>query len=330
MRIKFRACGFTLLSVILLSSIACSPIQTIDESPPKPKDLDEKNSTSKGTPTEKKIEVPKMVKIDDSGRRSVQVETTVPGDVDTVWKAVATPEGISAWFVPTTAEYDADGKPVKVIANFGPGMESISQVTEWSPPKRLGATSQDLGLDAPVIDTVWEVEPSEKGKCLVRVSHSLVSDSVQYDKSLEAWAKGWPDFFRILNLYLIHFPGQKSSLIQLTGFSSAPRSELWPSLKQELGFGEPEVGESIQTSGDVPSLTGVVERIGQDPNPEELLLRLSSPSSGLAHIFCLPMGEQILVSIRIILYGEEASQLKELEESKWQDWIKSHYPPAQQ
>ena len=90
---------------------------------------------------------------DDSGRRSVQVEVELPGNQAELWRAVATPEGISSWFVPTTAEYDADGQPVRVVANFGPGMESVSTVTEWNPPHRLSAESRDLGESAPVVTT---------------------------------------------------------------------------------------------------------------------------------------------------------------------------------
>lgn len=41
------------------------------------------------------------VKIDASGRRSVQVEVEVPGTPEQVWQAIATGPGVSSWFVPT-------------------------------------------------------------------------------------------------------------------------------------------------------------------------------------------------------------------------------------
>jgi hypothetical protein len=41
------------------------------------------------------------VKIDPSGRRSVQVEVEVPGTPEQVWQAIATGPGVSSWFVPT-------------------------------------------------------------------------------------------------------------------------------------------------------------------------------------------------------------------------------------
>ena len=68
---------------------------------------------------------------DDSGRRNVQVEVEVPGAAEEVWRAISTAAGISSWFVPTTTEYDAEGKPVRMTSDFGPGMESIPTEAYW-------------------------------------------------------------------------------------------------------------------------------------------------------------------------------------------------------
>ena len=57
------------------------------------------------------------VKKEASGRRSVQVETEVPGTPEEVWQAIATGPGISSWFVPTAFE-ERDGTPVAVTSNL--------------------------------------------------------------------------------------------------------------------------------------------------------------------------------------------------------------------
>src|SRR5437868_7990331 len=82
------------------------------------------------------------VKKEASGRRSVQVEVEVPGTPEEVWQAIATGPGISSWFVPAEFE-ERDGKPVAVMLNFGPGMESRSVVTAWDPP-RMFAKEADV------------------------------------------------------------------------------------------------------------------------------------------------------------------------------------------
>ena len=61
------------------------------------------------------------VKIDPSGRRSIQVEVEVPGTPEQVWEAIATGSGISSWFVPTEMEGRVGGI---MTCHFAPGMDS--------------------------------------------------------------------------------------------------------------------------------------------------------------------------------------------------------------
>ena len=55
------------------------------------------------------------VKVESSGRRSIQVDVEVPGTPEEVWQAIATGPGISAWFVPTEFE-EQGGKLVEMPA----------------------------------------------------------------------------------------------------------------------------------------------------------------------------------------------------------------------
>src|SRR5262245_60112242 len=107
------------------------------------------------------------VKKESSGQRSVQVEVEVEGTPEEVWQAIATGPGVSSWFVPTTIESDEQGKPTRVLSNFGPGMESVATVTSWNPPHKFTADSADLGPDAPKVATEWIVEAKSGGKCVV-------------------------------------------------------------------------------------------------------------------------------------------------------------------
>ena len=76
------------------------------------------------------------VKKDASGRRSVEAEVEVPGTPEEVWQAIATGPGISSWFVPTDGRRACRRR--RRSANFGPGMESVSTITDVgsSPPVR--------------------------------------------------------------------------------------------------------------------------------------------------------------------------------------------------
>ncbi len=267
------------------------------------------------------------VKKDESGRRSVQVEVEVPGTPEEVWRAIATGPGIASWFVPTTFETNEDGTPVRSIANFGPGMDSISTITEWNPPHRFLSESADLGPDAPPVATEFIVEARDGGMCTVRVVHSLFASTNDWDNELEAWEGGWPDFFRILRLYLTHFPGQPSALISLQAMTSLPRAEAWSRLSEALGFAGVVAGEQRRTAAGAPPLRATVERVGDTACPEQLLLRLDEPTPGIAHVFALQIGEQTLLSLRIYFYGEQA-EVAARDESGWSPWLAELFPPA--
>jgi uncharacterized protein YndB with AHSA1/START domain len=139
------------------------------------------------------------VKVEASGRRSIQVEVEVPGAPEQVWQAIATGPGVSAWFVPTEIEEREGGA---IVSHFGPGMESRATATAWEPPHRFAAESSDLGPKAPPLATEWTVEASSGGSCVVRVEHSVVTSSADWDDQLLSIESGWPKFFRELRSYL--------------------------------------------------------------------------------------------------------------------------------
>ena len=265
-------------------------------------------------------------KKDESGRRYVEVEVEVPGTPEQVWEAIASGPGISSWFVPTTVEKDADGKPVRFLASFGPGMDSVSRVTSWNPPHKLAAESEDLGPGAPPIATEWIVEARGGGTCVVRVVHSLFASTDDWDNQLEGVEGGWPAFFRLLRIYLAHFAGQPSAAFQLTGWGPEPKSAAWAALMGSLGLPGKAVGEKATASTTAPPLAGTVERVGEELWPEELILLLEQPTPGIAHFFAMPMGGQILLSVRIYLYGPQSDAAAKRDEPVWQAWISKHFP----
>ena len=53
------------------------------------------------------------------------------------------------------------------------------------------------------------------GTCTVRVVHSLFSETDDWDGQLTGVESGWPSFFKILRLYLAHFPGQPMEMLSI-------------------------------------------------------------------------------------------------------------------
>ena len=262
------------------------------------------------------------VKKEASGRRSIQVEVEVPGTPEEVWQAIATGPGISSWFVPTEFE-EREGKPVAVKMNFGPGMESSAKITQWDPPQMFVGQGEGWG-GSPPIATEWSVEARAGGVCLVRVVHSLFASTDDWDNQLEATESGWPGFFRTLRIYLTHFRGQRSALMQFVVPVVGTEAEAWATLTSAMGVNSVSVGDRWKSSVGVPALGGVAEYVTRSPN--DALLRLDEPGPGVAALGTFDCGGQIMVALNVYLYGDQSAETVARETPLWQAWIQERFP----
>ena len=263
------------------------------------------------------------VKKEAGGRRSVQVEVEVPGTPEEVWQAIATGPGVSSWFVPTEFE-ERSGKPVAVSANFGPGMLSRSNVTAWDPPRRFAAQGEGWG-GSPPIATEWSVEARASGVCVVRVVHSLFASNDDWDNQLEGTESGWPGFFRTLRIYLTHFRGQHSAIMQFVAPVALTEGEAWDTLMKALSLDGVSAGQRWSAPSSAPALSGVVEYVSR--SPYDVLLRLDTPGPGVAALgaFNAP-GGQSMIAMSVYNYGDDAAATVARETPRWQGWIEDHFP----
>lgn len=260
------------------------------------------------------------VKKDEQGRRWVEVEVEVPGAPEEVWKAIATGPGISSWFVPTEVRENT------VVSNFGPGMESVAKVTEWDPPRRFAASSEDLGPGAPAVATEWIVEARSGDTCVVRVVHSLFASSDDWDNQLESWEGGWPWFFQILRLYLTHFAGQPFAAFRALGNAAQPVDAAWAAFVAAQGLAGAAEGQRFQADGAATPLAGTVAQVGRGAANHAYLLRLEEPAPGIASLFAMPMGGQVLLVADFFLYGDGAAAEAAGAETRWQAWMSERFP----
>ncbi len=261
---------------------------------------------------------------DPNGRRWVSAEVEVTGTPEQVWQAIATGPGISSWFVPTKVEEHKGGA---VNASFGPGMDSVSQITQWDPPHRFVADSRDdMGPGDPTVATEWIVEARGGGKCVVRVVHSWFTSSEKWDNQFEGHTHGWVAFFRILAQYMQHFAGQPCTSLQLMAMTAGTAQDAWTKLTTALGFPNAKLGDRVRSGANAPTLSGIVESAGPPEFPEHLI-RIDTPAPGLLHMFAMPMGGQVLVPFRFYLYGKTAAQVAQQIEPQWQALLNTLFPP---
>jgi uncharacterized protein YndB with AHSA1/START domain len=262
------------------------------------------------------------VKKEASGRRSVQVEVEVPGTPEEVWQAIASGPGISSWFVPTKFD-GSDDKPVAVLSTFGPGMDTRAEVTAWDPPRMFSAQGKGWGGSPPIANE-WSVEARAGGTCVVRVVHSLFASTDDWDGQLEGTESGWPGFFRILRIYLEHFRGQRSALMQFVAPFAGSEADAWELAISALGLKGLAVGQHWTTPAAVPAASGVVEYLTERPN--DALMRLEGPGPGVAALGSYDMGGQVMVALNFYLYGDGAAATAARETPVWQAWIDARFP----
>ena len=257
------------------------------------------------------------VKREANGRRSISVEVEVPGSPEEVWETIATGPGISKWFVPAQVEPGVGGK---MVLNFGPGMDSASEITAWDAPHRFSATSEGLGPNAPEMATEWTVEARAGGTCAVRVVHSLFADTDEWDNQLGAVESGWPSFFVVLHMYLSCYRGQPGAHFQVMAPVTGTATEGWQAIVDRLGLPSLMAGAKVQSHAGTPPLTGVVEKTGHGSHPNEVIVRLDEPSPGAAVLSTCGMGGQAYFVGSFYFFGPNAAEGLKAEKA-WQDWL---------
>lgn len=263
------------------------------------------------------------VKVEASGRRSVQVEIEVPGTPEEVWQAIATGPGISAWFVPATFEEEG-GKPVAVKLDFGPATESRSVVTAWNPPRLFAREGAGWVPGSPPIATEFSVEARAGGVCVFRVVQSLFSSTDDWDAQLTGAEEGWPGIGRILRLYLTHFRGQRSAIMQLMAPVAGTPADAWATLTTGLGLKGVAVGKRWTAPAGAPALGGVVEYVSD--SPYGALLRLDKPGPATAALGTITFGDTVMATMSFYMYGDQADANVERETPRWQAWIQERFP----
>ena len=261
------------------------------------------------------------VKKDASGRRYVETEIEVSGTPEEVWKAIASGPGISSWFVPTEFK-ENDGKPVSVHLSFGPGMEIVSEVTAWNPPRSY-ATKAGLPR-SPALANEWSVEARDGGICIVRIVQSLFASTDDWDDQLESAKSGLASFLCILQIYLRHFRGQRSSMMKWMVPVAGTEAEAWESLTEALGIKGLSVGDHCVAASGVPSFSGEVEYVTL--SPFDALLRLDKPGPGVAAFGAVNFGGPSMVAMNFYLYGDEADGIIAQETPHWQAWFQERFP----
>ncbi|MCZ2804523.1 SRPBCC domain-containing protein [Modestobacter sp. VKM Ac-2983] len=255
----------------------------------------------------------------------LEFSVEVPGTPEQVWQAIATAQGMSAWFLPTEIEEHEGGS---LRFSMGPEMGSDGRVTGWDPPRRL-AYDEDwaalMGKDPDALSPLTSeflVEAQSGGTCIVRVTSSGFGTGAAWESEWwDSLGPNWMPFFDNLRLYLAHFPGQEARQLEATASHPGDAETVWSALHDALGLGDE--GAAIEVRG----ATGTVERVGE----RQALVRLTSPVPGMLSVFAHAYGDgdgTATAGVRGYLFSADAADYVRREEPAWQTWLQGLAVPA--
>lgn len=260
-----------------------------------------------------------------AGTRYVQIDFEVPGSPEEVWRAIATGPGISAWFVPTEVTEREGGE---IAFEFGPEMgSSKGVVTGWEPPRRFAYEEREWMPGAPPVATELVVEARSGGTCVVRMVHSLFTDSDEWDDQLESFENGWPPFLRVLDGYLRHFAGERCSHVRAMAKMPGSAEDAWKALTGALGIGTPAEGERLEASAPgAPALAGVVENVTSRDQHRNVLIRTDAPAPGYAIVGAFAWADSAHADVALYLYGDAGAAVAGREQEAWREWTGERFP----
>ena len=246
----------------------------------------------------------------------LEFSVEVPGTPEQVWQAVATAQGMSAWFLPTEMEEREGGS---LLFSMGPERGSDGHVTGWDPPRRIEYAEDWAALMGKEPDELSPLtseflgEAQSGGTCVVRVTSSGFGTGADWEQ--EFWddmGTMWKPFFDNLRIYLAHFPGQAATQLEVNASHPGDAAALWSALSDSLGLDA--VGTDIEALG----ATGTVERVGE----RQALVRLTGPVPGMLSASTYSMAEgEATATLRAYLFSADAADYAAGAEPAWQAWL---------
>lgn len=252
---------------------------------------------------------------------------------------VATAEGISAWFSPTTLEPEVGGELLQGLdPTVGPDspeftdMATRGTVTEYRAPSAFGAgrfayVERDwMGPGMPVDPWFTSFEVAESGSgTLITLRSGFEQNSELGRTTAEQSETGWTQAMHCLAHRLSAFPDGGVRTTQVQSETAATSVEaLWASATRALGLAaDTEPGAHVDASSRAGRVSGTVLHYAEGA----VVLALSSPGVGTLNVYCFPAGESASeatshaqLSAR---FAEPADAPSDWGSARWGRWIAS-------
>jgi uncharacterized protein YndB with AHSA1/START domain len=227
--------------------------------------------------------------------RKIELEIEIAADAAEVWRALSTGEGITSWFAPEASV--EPGVFGKVYVKWCEGMEGAQRIGIWEPGRHL-RIAQDRAEGAPPSAVDYFIE-GRGGKTVLRLVHSGLGASANFDDEYNSTRHAWPLFLEMMKHSVERGIGSCRN-VSVFQFLDVPREAAWDKLQQRLG--------------------GAVDGIVRHCNPDGYLCyEFPAKNGAMLSVFCEKCSGNTMLTVTWLLYdatAEEAEKVREEQTSK--------------
>lgn len=261
--------------------------------------------------------------------RSHEHEIEIDASVEEVWKAITDAEELTRWLCDRAKVTPGPGGTYWIAWGEGPAEQAIEkQFDVWEPGKHLRLTGGDLaamGLAAPMVEE-YTIE-SRQGRTVLRMVHSGIPDTPQWDGFYEGTKEGWAIFFRVLRHYLENHPGKPRSTVGVMYPLQIDRESAWATLTGPAGLGidRLEDGEPyVATTSAGDRLEG---KVSMASPLKAVALTVDNMDGAYLCAAIEEMGGMTFFWLTLSFFGLDPDRLAPVR-AHWEGWLHALLPPG--
>ncbi|MGH9763111.1 MAG: SRPBCC family protein [Blastocatellia bacterium] len=263
-----------------------------------------------------------------------EIEINAP--IEAVWKALTDSEEITRWLCD-------EGKVVPGVGGtrwvcWGQGeekMEGTKRIDVWEPGKRLlltkipsgEQTAEMASKDAPIVEE-YTLE-SRGGVTVLKLVHSNIPNSPDWDAYFDGTNSGWRAFFLALRHYLQTNPGKNRDVILFMRPLAISFYDAWKALTGVEGLAATGVIEGLSGGSRYSTVTALGDRLEGEIvlsiPPKILMLTIEALGGALLFAELSDMGGMTFVYMTLAIFGMDPDKVNQIR-GRWLDWLGALLP----
>jgi uncharacterized protein YndB with AHSA1/START domain len=277
-----------------------------------------------------------------SKTRSHEHQIEIDAPIEAVWKALTEAEQLINWFSEEARVVPGEGGSIWV--SWGEGQAGESRIEDWEPGRRLRLSQMPAQkdpdpnnaspfpgpLDTPLIQE-YTLE-SRGGLTVLRLVHSSIPNTAEWDAYYDGTNRGWDMFFQGLRHYLEKAGAKTRKTMMIMQPILGGLEEAWTKLTGSEGLAARGTLEGLSegsrysvTTSNGDDLQGEV--ILNLP-PKTITLTVESLDNALLSATLEEMGGATYFYMTLATYGWSPDRNEALG-LRWSTWMQKLFPPPQ-